>query len=68
MTPLYFFHLDEDSDRGGTQFPHDAAAHQSAVQMLGQMIRDGTALADSEMTVTDEKGRQVVKLRFSAER
>jgi hypothetical protein len=47
VMPFYFFHLDEARDNSGTDLPHDAAAHQSAVQMLGQMMCDGTALADS---------------------
>ena len=65
--PRYFFHLDEDEDDGGTELPHDAAAHQAAAETFGQMIHDGAAKADSQMQVVDAAGRRVVTLKYSAE-
>jgi hypothetical protein len=62
--PRYYFHLDEDRDRAGTELPDDATARRAGVQTFGEMIREAAVPPDSEMMVTDAAGRQLLRLRF----
>jgi hypothetical protein len=65
--PRYFFHLHEEEGGSGEDLPDDAAARSIAHETLGEMIRDNPAVTALRMRVTDDRGRQVAKLAFSAE-
>lgn len=64
--PVYFFYLDDDDGNGGLEYADDAAARQAALETLGAMISEGSVRSETHMRVTDETGRQVVNLKFSA--
>ena len=70
----FFFHVQDSSktlDDIGTEFPDLAEARAEAVRTSGEMLRDfGEQFwksAEWRMWVTDETGRTVCALRFSAE-
>ena len=66
--PRYYFYIDDSPDDSGVELPDEEAARSAAVETFGAMIRDGSVNAQSHMRVTDDAGRRVVSLRFSAER
>jgi hypothetical protein len=70
----FFFHVQDGSetlDDVGTELPGLAEARAEAVRTSGEMLRDlGEQFwnsAEWRMWVTDETGRSVCALRFSAE-
>ncbi|MGW1420003.1 DUF6894 family protein [Bradyrhizobium manausense] len=74
--PRYFFHISDSSslDDAGTELPDIAAAQAEAVQMSGQIIKQGSMGnlwkdIPWEMKVTDgplPHGRTLFVLRFAA--
>lgn len=65
--PRYFFYLDDDDGNGGLEYANDAAARQAAMETIGAIISEGAVRTETHMLVTDETGRQVVNLKFSAD-
>ncbi len=70
----FFFHVRDSSemlDEVGTELPGLAEARAEAVTTAGEMLRDSGEQfwnsAEWRMWVTDETGRTVCSLRFSAE-
>jgi hypothetical protein len=70
--PRYFFSVHDSRDmpdRDGVDLPDLKAVRAEAVRAAGEMLRDiDGALTGEEwiMEVTDEAGRLVLTLRFSA--
>jgi hypothetical protein len=64
--PHYYFHC-VGADDEGTDLPDDSAARTQARATFGEMIRDGAIDDRAQMDVTDDRGRRVTTLRFSAE-
>jgi hypothetical protein len=70
--PRYFFNIHDSRDmpdRDGVDLPHLKAVRAEAIKAAGEMLRDiDGALTGEEwiMEVTDEAGRLVLTLRFSA--
>jgi hypothetical protein len=72
--PRYFFHVLDGyaaRDTDGTELPDIYAAQEQAIHMSGEILRDmggkfwnGT---EWKLEVTDEHGRSLFVLRFSAE-
>jgi hypothetical protein len=71
--PRFYFHVDDGHlipDRDGFVLPDLQAARAEAIAAAGEMIRDlrGKLSAPGwRMDVTDDAGRPVLTLRFSAE-
>ena len=72
--PRYFFNVHDGKDIEdieGTVLSSDARAREQAISTAGEMIRsEASAFPECEvweMRVTDETGRCLVTLRFSAE-
>lgn len=72
--PHYFFHVIDgysDYDAEGTELPDIYAAQHQAVRTSGEILRDmGAKFWDGtewKLEVTDEQGRILLTLRFSAE-
>lgn len=73
--PIYFFHVDDGSlntDQDGTELPDIGEARAEAVALAGAMLRelDGEFWAHGgrwAMHVTDDDGRLIFSLHFSAE-
>lgn len=70
---LYFFNIHDGADlpdEVGTELPDLRAVRAQAVRSSGEILRDYSAAQfehlDWKMTVTDEAGRVVFMLRFSA--
>jgi hypothetical protein len=70
----YFFNVHDGHDlpdHGGTELPNRDAAHRQAIVAAGEMLREleREFLASDvwEMHVTDEAGKTVCRLKFSAE-
>jgi len=72
--PRYFFNVHDGNDlpdHEGTELPGSNEAHRQAIVTAGEMLRD----IDREflrgdvwqMHVTDETGKTVCRLKFSAE-
>jgi hypothetical protein len=74
MMPRYFFHVHDGSstrDGEGTELPDIYAAQEQAILLSGELLREvGGKFWDGEtwsLEVTDEAGRTLFILRFSAE-
>jgi hypothetical protein len=72
--PVYYFNVHDGQDlpdTQGTEYPDRDAAHRGAFRTAGEMLKsaDRTFLRGDvwEMHVTDEAGKTVCRLRFSAE-
>lgn len=72
--PRYFFHVHDSQDlpdNEGTELADRDAAHREAFHMAGEMLKvaDRKFLQGDvwEMRVTDEAGKTVCRLKFSAE-
>ena len=72
--PRYFFNVHDGQDlpdTEGTEYPDVDTAHREAFHTAGEMLKvaDRKFLRGDvwEMHVTDEAGRTVCRLRFSAE-
>jgi len=72
--PRYFFNVHDGKDlpdTEGVELPNRDAAHREAFHTAGEMLKaaDRTFLKGDvwEMHVTDEVGKTVCRLRFSAE-
>jgi hypothetical protein len=72
--PRYFFHVHDGSsarDSEGTELPDIYAAQEQAILLSGELLREvGGKFWDGEtwsLEVTDEAGRILFILRFSAE-
>ena len=68
--PRFFFNIDAEwPDSVGTDLPDRKAARVEAIRAAGEMLKDlDGELAGEEwaMTVSDEQGRVVLEIRFSA--
>ena len=70
--PRFFFHVHngrDRPDREGTDLPDRTTMRAEAFQMAGEMLRErGRVLAGREwrMEVSDETGRTVLTLHFTA--
>jgi hypothetical protein len=70
--PRYFFHIHDSRDipdRDGVDLPDLKAVRGEAIRAAGEMLRDIDGAFSGEewtMQVTDEAGRPVHTLRFSA--
>ena len=72
--PRYFFHVTDghsERDTEGTELPDIYTAQDQAIRTSGELLRDmggefwnGT---EWKLEVTDEQGRILLTLRFSAE-
>ena len=74
MMPRYFFHVHDgssDKDKEGTELPDTYAAQEEAISLSGELLREfGGKFWDGmvwSLDVTDEAGRILFTLRFSAE-
>lgn len=72
--PRYFFHVydgSSDIDQEGTELPDIYAAQEEAIRLSGELLREmGGKFWDGavwSLEVTDEAGRILFILRFSAE-
>jgi hypothetical protein len=72
--PRYFFHVHDGSstrDNEGTELPDIFAAQEEAILLSGELLREmGGKFWNGEewsLEVTDEAGRILFILRFSAE-
>ena len=72
--PRYFFHVHDGSsikDKEGTELPDIFAAQEEAIHLSGELLREmGGKFWNGEewsLDVTDEAGRILFTLRFSAE-
>ena len=72
--PRYFFHVHDGSstrDEEGTELPDIFAAQEEAIHLSGELLREmgGKFWNGTEwgLEVTDEAGRMLFTLRFSAE-
>ena len=72
--PRYFFHVHDGSsirDNEGTELPDIFAAQEQAILLSGELLREmGGKFWNGEewsLEVTDEAGRILFILRFSAE-
>ncbi|MBJ6125538.1 DUF6894 family protein [Microvirga splendida] len=72
--PRYFFHLIDgysDRDAEGAELPDIYTAQDQAIRTSGEVLRDMGAEfwngAEWKLEVTDEQGRILFTLRFSAE-
>ena len=72
--PHYFFHVHDGEDlpdNEGTELPDRDEAHRQAFVTAGEMLKEADRRflrTDTwEMHVTDEAGKTVCRLRFSAE-
>src|SRR5688500_2116799 len=73
VMPRYYINLHDGEmrpDREGSELPHNHAAWSEAVRTCGEMLKniDGDLPVNSkwEMEVSDEHGRTIFTLRFSA--
>jgi hypothetical protein len=70
--PRYFFHVHDRRDlpdEDGADLPDLQAVRAEAIRAAGEMLRDLAGAFTGEewrMDVTDEEGRPVLVLRFSA--
>ena len=68
----YFFHIRDGKDipdREGTELSDPGMVRPAAITAAGEMLRDLASTWDGhewEMSVADEAGKSVLKLRFSA--
>jgi len=72
--PLYFFNVRDGKnikDEDGSVLAGDAQAREQAITTAAEIIRSDAATLPGneiwEMMVTDEAGRCIVSLRFSAD-
>jgi hypothetical protein len=72
--PRYFFHVHDGNSTGdneGTELPDIFAAQEQAILLSGELLREmGGKFWNGEewsLDVTDEAGRILFTLRFSAE-
>jgi hypothetical protein len=71
----YFFHIKDGKeirDEDGAELPDLQAVRDCAIKTAGDMLSDGGGADlwsghEWQMIVTDEAGREVLVLRFSAE-
>ena len=70
--PRYFFHIHDGRnipDQDGTDLPDIKAVRGEAIRAAGEILADingGLSHEEWRMEVTDEVGRPVLTLRFSA--
>ena len=70
--PRYYFHVRDGKDhpdREGTEIADPASVRLQAIMTAGEMLRDLGPQWDGEdwqMSVADEAGKVVLRLRFSA--
>jgi len=72
--PRFFFHLrleHESTDGEGVELPDFQSAWSEAVRAFGEMLRTGDSSLSPhspfEMTIADDAGNPVCRLRFSTE-
>ena len=75
IIPRYFFHVHDGNltrDSEGTELPEIYAAQEEAIHLSGELLREmGGKFWDGavwSLNVTDEAGRILFTLRFSAEK